>query len=51
MIKQTKLRYFFIISTLMTMFIASVPMSASARVQASLAPNSQFYLPKPNDGA
>lgn len=51
MTNPRKLRYLLIIGTLVVTLIAAVPALASAKSQASLAPNSQFYVPKPNDGA
>src|ERR1044071_9131659 len=40
-----------VLSTLLVALIASVPMLASAKSQSTLAPNTQFYVPKPNNGA
>src|SRR5919108_201689 len=52
MVNPKKLRLLLIISTLLTALIASAPMLASAKPRTqSLAPNTQFYVPKPNHGA
>src|SRR5688572_26123911 len=48
---KRKLRHFLTINTLLVMLIGSAPMFASAKSQASLDPNTQFYVPKPNHGA
>jgi endoglucanase len=50
MTNQRKLTHL-LLSTLMAALIASVPMFASAKSQASLDPNTQFYIPPPNHGA
>ena len=49
MTNNRKLRHFLTISTLLLTLIASAPVLASS--QGSLDPNTQFYVPKPNDGA
>src|SRR5690349_18434904 len=51
MINQRILKCLLVISTLVVTLIASVPMLASAMPKQSLAPNTQFYVPKPNHGA
>jgi len=50
MIDQRKLRHI-LISTFVAVLISSAPMLVSAMPQSSLAPNTQFYIPKPNHGA
>jgi endoglucanase len=49
MINPRKLIYILITSTLLAVLIA--PLSASAKPQASLDPNTRFYVPPPNPGA
>jgi hypothetical protein len=49
MTNQRKLIYILILSTLLALLIA--PASALAKPQASLDPNTRFYVPKPNPGA
>jgi endoglucanase len=49
MTNQRKLIYILILSTLLALLIA--PASASAKPQASLDPNTRFYVPPPNPGA
>jgi len=51
MINQTKLRCLRFVSTLVAALIASAPGLASTASKASLGPSTQFYVPKPNQGA
>lgn len=51
MTDQRKRKYLLVGSCLVAALIASVPLLASAMPQNSLAPNTQFYIPKPNPGA
>jgi endoglucanase len=51
MINQRILKHLLVISTLVVTLIASVPMLVSAMPQRNLDPNTQFYVPKPNNGA
>ena len=51
MTNPRKLKHLLIVSCLVAVLIASVPMLASAMPQNSLDPNTQFYVPKPNQGA
>jgi endoglucanase len=49
--KARTLRHLLVIGTLLAMLVASAPMLASAQSQNGLAANTQFYVPKPNQGA
>ncbi len=51
MFNQRKQKRLLVLSTLVVALIASVPMLALAKSQNNLAPNTRFYVPKPNDGA
>lgn len=51
MTNPRKLKHLLIVSCLLAVLIASVPMLASAMPKNSLDPNTQFYVPKPNQGA
>ena len=51
MINRRKLRQLLMMSTLLVTLMASVPMLASAMPRSALDPNTQFYVPKPNNGA
>jgi len=55
MTNKRKLRCLLVVSTLLVALIASAPVLASANPQTgdvrSLDPNTQFYVPKPIDGA
>jgi len=51
MFNQRKPKHLLVLCTLVVALIASVPMLASAKSQRALAPNTQFYVPKPNNGA
>src|SRR5450759_2562750 len=55
MTNKRKLRCLLVVSTLLVALIASAPVLASANPQTgdvrSLDPNTQFYIPKPIDGA
>jgi endoglucanase len=51
MVDPKKLKRLLVISTLVVALISSIPMLASAKSQSSLAPNTKFYVPKPNNGA
>jgi endoglucanase len=50
MTKARKARHL-LISTLVAVLIASMPMFVSAMPQNDLEPDTQFYVPKPNQGA
>src|SRR5688500_8416974 len=49
MTNLSKLKHIIMIGSLLTVLLASMPVLASP--QASLDPNTQFYVPKPNHGA
>jgi len=49
--KTRKLKNILIVSTLLALLLATVPMFALAKPQASLDPDTQFYVPKPINGA
>jgi endoglucanase len=49
MTNPRKLTYILIVSTLLMVLIA--PATALAKPESDLAPNTQFYVPKPNHGA
>ena len=49
--KTRKLKNILIVSTLLALLLATVPMFALAKPQASLSPDTQFYIPKPINGA
>jgi endoglucanase len=51
MFNQRKQNHLLVLSTLVVALIASVPMLALAKSPSTLAPNTQFYVPKPNNGA
>lgn len=51
MTNPRKLIHFLAVSALLAALILSVPRLALAKSQASLNPNTQFYVPKPNHGA
>ena len=48
---MTNLRYLLVMSMLVIALVTSAPLLASAKSQASLDPDTQFYVPKPNHGA
>jgi endoglucanase len=48
---KRKLRHFLTINILLVMLMGAAPMFASAKSQANLDPNTQFYVPPPNKGA
>ena len=51
MTNQRKLKHLLVVSSLVAMLVASVPMLASAMPQNGLDPDTKFYVPKPNHGA
>ncbi len=48
---MTNRRYLLVMSMLVIALVTSAPLLASAKSQASLDPDTQFYVPKPNHGA
>jgi len=48
---MTNVRYLVVMSMLITALVMSAPLLASAKSQASLDPDTEFYVPKPNHGA
>ena len=51
MANQRKLKHIIVVSVLLLTLIVAAPGFASAKSQASLDPNTEFYVPKPNHGA
>lgn len=51
MTKQRKLSYLLVISTMVMALVLAAPMLAAAKSQGGIAPGTQFYVPKPNEGA
>jgi endoglucanase len=51
MATRRRLRHFLVIGALLAMFMAAVPAWAKATDAASLDPNTEFYVAKPNHGA
>ena len=49
--KPRNSKYVLVISMLVSALVMSAPLLASAKSQASLDPNTKFYVPKPNHGA
>jgi endoglucanase len=49
--KPRNSKYVLVISMLFSALVMSAPLLASAKSQASLDPNTKFYVPKPNHGA